>query len=212
MYLGETQQDKFVINVLNEKENGCFVEIGSNHPISINNTYLLEKFYRWKGIMIEYISSYLPMYIIVRPNSVHVIKDARIIDYRELFETNNIPSSIDYLQIDLEVDNSSTIRTLQKLDCEIFDDYKFATITFEHSIYCGNFYNTRSISRNIFLKRGYIRVFDNVNNGGNACEDWYVYPDLVNMEYVNNLIEINRLQYEDSDFGRTINCKNIVYP
>ena len=115
MYLGETRQDKFVINVLNEKENGCFVEIGSNHPININNTYLLEKFYRWKGIMIEYISSYLPMYIIVRPNSVHVIKDARIIDYRELFVSNNIPSSIDYLQIDLEVDNSSTLRTLQKI-------------------------------------------------------------------------------------------------
>ena len=43
MYLGQAQQDKFVLNVLNEKKNGYFLEIGSNHPININNTYLLEK-------------------------------------------------------------------------------------------------------------------------------------------------------------------------
>jgi len=57
-YQGQSRQDKFVVNVLKEKRNGYFLEIGSNHPIKINNTYVLEKNYNWKGIMIDYKSSF----------------------------------------------------------------------------------------------------------------------------------------------------------
>jgi hypothetical protein len=32
--LGQANQDKFVLNVLKEKRNGYFLEIGSNHPIT----------------------------------------------------------------------------------------------------------------------------------------------------------------------------------
>ena len=38
MYFGQAQQDKFVIKVLKERTNGCFLETGSNY---INN--LMEK-------------------------------------------------------------------------------------------------------------------------------------------------------------------------
>lgn len=41
MYLGQAQQDKFVLNVLKDKRNGYFLEIGSNHPIHINNSYFI---------------------------------------------------------------------------------------------------------------------------------------------------------------------------
>lgn len=51
---GQAEQDKFVLNILNNKKNGFFLELGSNHPIIINNTYVLEKEYNWKGIMVEY--------------------------------------------------------------------------------------------------------------------------------------------------------------
>ena len=54
MFNGQAGQDKFVINILKEKCNGFFLEIGSNDPIEINNSYILEKKYNWKGIMIEY--------------------------------------------------------------------------------------------------------------------------------------------------------------
>ena len=40
---GEAHQDKFVVNMLNGKKNGFFVEIGSYDPIYANNTYILEK-------------------------------------------------------------------------------------------------------------------------------------------------------------------------
>jgi len=208
---GQAQQDKFVIKVLNGKENGYFIEIGSNHPIGINNTYTLEKNLKWKGIMIEYDAAFLPLYKIHRSESIHIIDDATKIDYKLLFETNNVPLNIDYLQVDLEVDNS-TLKTLKKLDDEIFDSYKFATITFEHDIYVSNRENTRDVSRQIFQKRGYLCVFKDVSwNGRESFEDWYVYPSLVNMRYVKHIMDINKKNYKYCNGMYTIHWKNISY-
>jgi hypothetical protein len=213
MYLGQAEQDKFVLNVLKNKKNGYFLEIGSNHPILINNSYVLEKKHDWKGIMVEYDSTFLSLYKEHRPNSIHIMNDATKIDYKNVFENNNMPLSLDYLQIDLEVTNGSTLQTLQKLDNEIFDTYKFATVTFEHDIYHTNFANTRLESRNIFKKRGYICVFEDINNQGlNPYEDWYVHPDLVDMNYVNNLIENNKIYYVNNAITKkTINWQDIKY-
>lgn len=214
MYFGQAQQDKFVLNVLKQKRNGFFVEIGSNHPITINNTYLFESQYDWKGILIEYQSLFLPLYKEHRPNSVHVINNATQIDYKTLFETSNAPKSIDYLQIDLEANNGSTIQTLEKLDLDIFDTYTFATVTFEHDIYHTNFGNTREKSREIFAKRGYVSVFQDVDNMGiNPYEDWYVHPTLVDMEYIENLKSKNLKNYKDSTVAsiRSINWEIIEY-
>ena len=124
-----------------------------------------------------------------------------------------MPLSLDYLQIDLEVHNGSTIQTLQKLDNEIFDIYKFATVTFEHDIYGTNFDDTRLKSREIFKKRGYVCVFEDINNQGiNPFEDWYVHPDLVDMNYVNILIDNNKKHYMNHPITiNTINWENIEY-
>jgi hypothetical protein len=212
MFNGQAEQDKFVVNVLNNKKNGYFLEIGANHPIKINNSYLLETKYNWKGIMVECENEFLPLYKQHRPNSIHVINDARVIDYKDLFEKNNFPTSLDYLQIDLEVLNGATIETLIQLDNNIFDTYKFATITFEHDIYATNFANTRIESRKIFKKRGYICVFEDINNDDFPYEDWYVHPDLVNMEYVNKLIENNKNKYVNHHITvKTIKWQDIQY-
>jgi hypothetical protein len=212
MYLGQAEQDKFVLNVLKNKKNGYFLEIGSNHPININNSYLLETKYDWNGIMVEYNSTFLPLYEKHRHNSIHIINDATKVDYKNVFEKNNMPLSFDYLQIDLEANNGSTIKTLQKLDNEIFDTYKFATVTFEHDIYHTNFANTRLESRKIFIKRGYVCVFEDINYLDNPYEDWYVHPDLVDMNYVNNLIENNKKYYVNHPITeKTLNWKDIQY-
>jgi hypothetical protein len=212
MYNGQACQDKYILNVLKNKTNGYFLEIGSNHPILISNTYLLEKEYNWKGVMVEYEASFLPLYKQHRPNSIPCIHDATTLDYKTIFEDNNIPLCLDYLQIDLEVSNGSTVKTLQKLNDEIFDKYTFATVTFEHDIYSGNFYNTRELSREIFRSRGYICVFKDINNGGNPYEDWYVHPSLIDMDYINKLIEKNTKNYEPHELtGVSINWKHINY-
>jgi hypothetical protein len=184
----QSKQDLFAIYCAKYKKNGFFLEIGSNHPISHNNTFLLENSYDWKGLMIEYDTSFEELYKLHRPNSIYRMQDATTVNYREIMDNNNFPINMDYLQVDLDVDNSSTIKTLQLLDNTVFDKYKFASITFEHDIYRGNYFNTQEISRKIFTDRGYILAFPNVsvwwNNQHSEYEDWYIHPDLVDIEYI----------------------------
>ena len=148
-------QDVFVYTMTNRKRNGTFLEIGANHPITTNNTYVLESNLKWRGIMIEYDAQFRNLYTDLRPLSTFVINDATKIDYLQLLEQGNFPKEMDYLQIDLDVDNRSTLTTLELLDKTVFDHYKFATLTFEHDIYRGDFFETRKISRDILQSRGY---------------------------------------------------------
>ena len=80
MFNGQAEQDKFVLNMLKNKKKGFFLEIGSNHPVNINNSYILEKNYEWTGIMIEYSDKWLNDYKKLRPNSIHIINTATKID------------------------------------------------------------------------------------------------------------------------------------
>lgn len=215
-YRGQSRQDEFVLNVLKNKENGIFLEIGSNHPSTINNTFILEDKYNWTGIMVEYSDQWLPEYKSTRSSSIHIIEDATCIDYKNIFEINNIPYDIDYLSFDLEVSNGSTIRTLEKIDKEVMDIYKFAVITFEHDVY-NQHPSTRKKSRDIFSRRGYTCVFEDINNkGSNPYEDWYVHSDLVDMEYINDLKDNNEGSYKRGVRGsdhvdRSINWQDIKY-
>jgi hypothetical protein len=87
----QSSQDLFVEALIKGKKNGYFVEIGSNHPSIHNNTYLLEKKYNWKGLMIEYDKSFEQLYKIERPNSIYEINDARLVNYKEILDKNNFP-------------------------------------------------------------------------------------------------------------------------
>lgn len=213
-YNSQAGQDKFIINVLNGKKNGYFIEIGSHDPIHINNTYILENLFLWKGIMIEYNNKWLKDYKKLRKNSKHVIQDATKIDYKNLLK--DYPKHIDYLQVDVEARNGSTIKTLEKLDSEIMDEYKFAVITFEHDYYtAGEYRYTREKSREIFKKRGYFMVFGDVNdnNPNIVFEDWWVHPSLVNMDYVMELKNENDKNYKKNHLvDLSINWKDIYYP
>lgn len=180
----QSGQDRFIRRVLKEKRDGYFLEIGSNHPIQINNTYILESEYDWKGVMVEYEKHFEASYKEKRPNSIHVISDATQVDYAALFATHSFPKDMDYLQIDLEVENASTLNTLQLLDRMVLDQYRFAVVTFEHDAYRGDHHRTRATSREIFLKRGYCLVYPDVKNQGAPFEDWYVHPALVDMSQI----------------------------
>lgn len=185
MFNGQALQDKFVLSVLKNKKNGYFLEIGSNHPIQINNTYILENEYNWKGLMVEYDKKWENEYKKHR-NSNYIIADATTIDYKQKFEELQFPPNMDYLQIDLEVNNGSTINTLENLNINIFPYYKFAVVTFEHDIYRGDYFNTRNRSREIFDSHGYFRVYSDVKENS-PYEDWYVHPELVDMNFINKI-------------------------
>ena len=196
-------QDIFVITMLNNKYNGYFLEIASNHPITNNNSYLLEKEFNWKGLMIEYDSSFKDLYESERPNSIYELNDACKVNYKKIMDDNNFPKQMDYLQIDLDVNNKSTLDTLLLLNGTVLNEYTFATITFEHDIYTGNYFDTRELSRKIFMDRGYILVFPDVSvfweGDYKPFEDWYVHPDLVNMDYINQIKSY-----------KSLNCNEII--
>ena len=68
MFKGQIFQDRFVLSMLNYKNNGYFIEIGSNDPIRHNNTYILENNFNWKGIMIEYDKKWYELYKNIKCN------------------------------------------------------------------------------------------------------------------------------------------------
>ena len=203
-YLGQAGQDGFVINILKQKKDGYFLEIGSNEPVYINNTYKLETEYNWKGIMVEYDTGFLPVYQTQRNKSIHLMNDARNIDYNAELKKANFPTNIDYLQIDLEVDHKSTLDVIEIFNDTVFGEYKFATVTFETDIYRGDYFNTRARSREIFETHGYVRVFSDVmlslpeiGLGDCPFEDWYVHPDLVDMDLINQIKHDGPIHFKD---------------
>ena len=119
-------QDIFVLTMLNGKENGTYVEIGGAHPININNTYLLEKTFGWSGISFE-INQDLAKFYNTKRNNKCICTDATQVNYSEVFEENNLPNQIDYLQIDIDPSFQS-LASLKKIDLK---DYRFSVITFE---------------------------------------------------------------------------------
>lgn len=197
LYNGQAAQDYFVRKVLKEKRDGTFLEIGSRDPVEINNSYRLEMDLGWRGFMVEYDISYEHSYLQKRPKSIPLMRDATKIDYRKEFEKHSFPKVVDYLQIDLEVENRSTLTTLENLEKQCMRDYTFRVITFEHDIYRGDFFNTRSKSRYIFDKHGYELVFKDVKHNGFSYEDWYVHPDHVDMEYIHTIRTGDSLEYSD---------------
>ena len=192
----QSAQDMFVLKTLNNKRNGYFLEIGTNHPININNSYILEKKYGWNGLLVEYDAQWEALYKQHR-SSKYVISDARAVDYAALFKKYEFPKNMDYLQIDLEVSTGSTIETLEHLETTIFPDYTFSTVTFEHDIYTGDFYDTRKKSREIFEANGYVRLFSDVCNQTLPYEDWYVHPDYVSSEFIQKVRTDKSLDYKD---------------
>lgn len=197
-YQGQVLQDKFVCNVLKHKNKGTFIEIGSHEPKYINNTYVLEKDLNWTGLMFEIQQDkYEQIYKNERPGSKHIFGDATTHDYDQLFKKYDIPYDIDYLQLDIEPPEQSW-KALNALDKQVMSSYRFATITFEHDYLGREQYNwVRLGSREIFKSRGYHPVFHDIANGrpGSVYEDWYVHPELVDMDYVKQLQLNNQKKY-----------------
>lgn len=217
VFHGQAEQDKFVCNILKNKRDGFFVEVGAHHPINISNTYTLESNLGWTGLMFEWAQAqFEDLYKQHRPNSNYIFGDAQYHDYDEILDKYNAPKDIDYLQLDIEPPNK-TLNVLKNLENKVLNDYKFAVVTFEHDYCHGMDSEPRLMSRQIFESRGYHRVFDDIHNQDPryVYEDWYVHPDLVDMDYVVNLQKINKQNYESSIFesiGESINWQNIIYP
>lgn len=189
---GQASQDMLVLLLNRFKKNGHYLEIGSNDPIQTNNTYLLEKEYQWRGIMVEIDPHFAALYKVHRPLAVHLIGDASQFSYSQVLQEHHFPTEMDYLQIDLDVENRSTLQLLELFDKTVFPYYKFRVLTFEHDIYRGDFFSTQATSRAILQKHGYVRLFNNVSvffeNKWCPFEDWYVHSTLIDPHMVQQVL------------------------
>lgn len=166
-------QDLFVLDMLSNKEQGFYFEIGGSHPFESSNTFLLENSFRWKGYSIE-INEKLAAYFNNERDNKCLVYDATILNYTQLFESKRFPKQLDYLSLDIEPANN-TLRALQSLP---LDKYRFSVITYEHEYYVSGS-ECMEFSREILLSKGYELVVSNVISAGRDFEDWYVDPKIV---------------------------------
>jgi len=157
-------QDKFVCEMLENKQKGVFLDIGCHHYKNISNTYYLEKELGWSGLGIDLNCSFESDWVEHRSNSKFICADATILDYNALLKENNMPPVIDYLSLDLEPPEL----TLKALEAVLETDYVFRVVTFETDYYRQKY--TRDISRQLFMRKGYKFMFDR-----NSQDDFYVH-------------------------------------
>jgi hypothetical protein len=177
-----------VLEYLNNKTQGFFLDIGCCYPKTINNTYLLEKEFGWDGISID-------IHDFVEPNgetwtdlrkSKQIIDDALKIDYSDLLRKLNAPKEIDFLSMDLEP-SDLTYECLKKIP---FDEYTFNVILFEiDDEREPNFETRKKESRELIQSKGYIFLG---NIGGQ--DDFYINNSLNtdnnNVNFFDSLIRI----------------------
>jgi len=182
----QAYQDIFVLSVLDGKMNGSYLEIGCNVPDYTNNTYLLSKEYNWTGVSIDCIESLRESWNVQRSKDKFLACDALTVDYKQILDNNyNGEKVLDYLQCDIEPPEK-TFRVLKRLP---HDEYRFKVITFETDAYTGaEGLEVRHESRKFLSNLGYeLIIGDVLVDGGNPYEDWWVAPDLVNMEVANDI-------------------------
>lgn len=191
-------QDVFILSMLNGKRNGSFLEIGAFDPINISNTFLLEKFFGWKGLAMDIDVSVEKKYRKNRISKFHT-GDAVLADYKSLLEKNFKSKRIDYLQLDIEP-REQTLACLKKLP---LDEYRFSVITYETDFYIGGAtdkeaFKIRDESRRIFAKYGYVLVGRGIGCTGprDVFEDWYIDPQVVPIERYSDLI--SEIDFNDS--------------
>jgi hypothetical protein len=144
---------------------------------------LLEQF-DWTGISLEINEALVDKFNNGRKNLV-ACGDATDVDYEELFtEVGFTNTDFDYLQVDCEP-SAVTFAALKKIP---LDKYRFAVITFEHDSY-NDGPEVRDASREFLTDLGYKLVGSNISvDEEHPYEDWWVHPELVNMEVAEKFI------------------------
>jgi hypothetical protein len=169
----QAHQDVFVLEMLEKKRDGYYVEVGAYDEIDHSNTYTLEKNFGWRGISLELDKEASADFNSVRSNKCYCC-DATAFDYEQHFEQNLLPRQIDYLSLDIEP-AFQTLEVLKKLPLA---KYRFSVITYEHDMYVSGA-ECMLKSREILESFGYKRVVSNVRWEGRDFEDWYVDPNII---------------------------------
>ena len=186
-------QDLWVLDNLNYKKKGFFLDIGAYDGVKFSNSYLLEKDYEWDGLLIEAHPNSVEKIIKIRSNKClnYAISnengkvyfesnegtgskvsnsgiEINSITLTSLFEIYNVPHIIDYMSLDIE---GYEFKALEKFP---FNTHKCLLLTVEHNLYCDGDKNKNKIKK-ILTENNYRIVKENVESEGKPFEDWYKY-------------------------------------
>jgi hypothetical protein len=169
----QSDQDIFVLSLLDGLEQGTYLEIGAGWPEHINNTALLEFEFGWRGISLDYQDQWPSQWVAAGRNTL-VQANGLQVDFQQLLCQQ--PRVIDYLSVDCEPGTVS-LEILKRLP---WDQHQFKVITFEHECYAEG-PAVKLASRQFLHQQGYQLVADNISHIGLSVdyEDWWVHPALV---------------------------------
>lgn len=175
--------DEFCARLFDFKKGGTYVDIGSAHSRFHNNSHFLDVRLGWRGLCVELDSRYNESYtkgekneseenqynenFINRKQCTLINGDATKLNYAEIFANMWMPSSIDYLSID--VDELS----LDVAEILLSTNHRFKVIGIEHDAY-RNGDKYRNSQRELFSNHGYTLV----------CADMFVrHPDIIDSPF-----------------------------
>lgn len=176
-------QDMFTLYMYDGKREGTYLEIGAGNFYKGNNTFVLEKFFGWKGVSVERDPTAYKTWENNRSNTI-LFGDALKLNYEKILAKEFDTNVIDYLQLDLEP-SKNTFECLLQIPLET---YKFGVITYEHDDYLDfeNLYKSKS--RRYLKSMGYELVIADVSTDGSSnFEDWWVHPDLINKDVIDSI-------------------------
>lgn len=147
-YQGVKLQDKWVVEELfYGLRNGFYVDVGANHPVTRNNTYVLDKVFGWAGISIDAGPQHKDKFPALRTCPLVELKPkTRVL--ADVFREFKVPRLIHYMNIDVEHAEYAVLKNFP------FGEFKVIAITLEHN-------NDAVLKKNLegLLERnGYVRV------------------------------------------------------
>jgi len=196
----QCRQDLFVLQHLNFKSNGYFVEFGATNGVDISNTYLLEKEFGWKGILAEPAKCWHADLMKNRRAEIElscVWKDTgSIVTFNEVDNANlstiSAYNDSDFWSKERESGKTYSVTTISLNDLlkkygapknidylsidtegsefEILNSFNFDEYLFNVITCEHNFTPMREKIHSLLSKHGYIRKFENLSK----ADDWYV--------------------------------------
>lgn len=180
-------QDMWVLAVTNGKREGTFVEIGADAAKFINNSYLLESEFGWRGISVDINPASEYSYKMTGRKSKFYLGDALKLDYDYIFSENFVDKNLSLLQLDIEP-NTNTLACLKRIPLKT---YKFDCVVLEHDHYDTAMSkesndNVRTEMREIMWDNGYVLVAGNISNldYSHEMEDWFLSKNSFDLDWI----------------------------
>lgn len=170
-------QDRWVYAMTDGGKGAFYLDIGCNHPIAINNTYVFEQL-GWDGILVDV----LPGCEVRKGKFFQCDASKPTPELLEAYRT--MPNVVDFLSLDVDE------ATLGAFDTLPWSTHRFRLACIEHDAYVRG-YETRDRLREQMEAMGYDLVcadvcvrFPDESCAPGPWEDWWCCPDLVKPKLV----------------------------